>query len=298
SAHPEDYDERWLNVVELQNALVETENRPPEDSFSELTAALSPPTDIFTSTSEMSAGFKTLNQFLEQALLTVEPTVHSVQAGQSDAITLMTIHSSKGLEFPVVFISGLEEGVLPHNNSLDSEPAIEEERRLLYVAMTRARESLTMTNIRRNRFRPDLPAEASRFLAELPLEGVQMERRNSRSAESWGSMDSEPSRFQFGRASSPNIERSKTDDGLLQVRKNVFSFLKSADDLTGQNNGNGNSTEEQKSADWFEGQRVKHKLFGSGIVQRVEKSLDGFRLEVRFPVVGIKKLLHTYLQPE
>lgn len=298
SAHPEDYDERWLNVIELQNALIETENRPSEDSFSELTAALAPPTDVFTSTSEMSAGFKLLNQFLEQALLTVEPTVHSVQAGQSDAITLMTIHSSKGLEFPIVFISGLEEGVLPHNNSLDSEPAIEEERRLLYVAMTRARESLTMTNIRRNRFRPDLPAEASRFLAELPLDGVQMERRNSRSSEAWGSLESESPRFSFGRTSSTVTDRAKSDDGLLQVRKNVFSFLKSADDLTVQNKSNESSTSDNESAAWFEGQRVKHKLFGSGIVQRVEKSLDGFRLEVRFPVVGIKKLLHTYLQPE
>ncbi|MEN9826346.1 MAG: helicase PcrA, partial [Pseudomonadota bacterium] len=182
SAYPEDFDERWLNVIELQNALVELENKPASIDPDELEKAFAKPEDIFLQSSDASPGAKLLNNFLEQAMLTVEPTVKGVQSGESDAITLMTIHSSKGLEFPVVFICGLEEGVLPHNNSLESEPAIEEERRLLYVAMTRARESLTLTNIRRNRFRPDIPAEASRFLVELPSNGVNMERRQSRSA--------------------------------------------------------------------------------------------------------------------
>ncbi|MEN9808946.1 MAG: helicase PcrA [Pseudomonadota bacterium] len=287
SAHPEDFDERWLNVIELQNALVEIENRPANEQTDELAVALGKPEDIFTESAAASPGVRLLSQFLEQALLTVEPTVKSVQSGQSDAITLMTIHSSKGLEFPVVFICGLEEGVLPHNNSLESEPAIEEERRLLYVAMTRARESLTLTNIRRNRFRPDLPAEISRFLAELPSEGVQMERRAPRAH--WDHGDFSQSTFQSSRTTQQQASFSEADKSTLRnIRKDVFSFLKSADDLAG----------ESEQQEWFAGQRVKHKLFGSGIVERVEKSLDGFRLEVRFPVVGLKKLMHTYLQPE
>lgn len=286
SAHPEDFDERWLNVIELQNALIELENKPVDSDAQELERALGKPEDIFLQSAAVSPGVKLLSQFLEQALLTVEPTVKSVQSGESDAITLMTIHSSKGLEFPVVFISGLEEGVLPHNNSLESEPAIEEERRLLYVAMTRARESLTLTNIRRNRFRPDLPAESSRFLAELPTDGVNMERRRSRSSWSSEEFSDHPAANHFSeRHASHNADSSGT---IQKIRKDVFSFLKSADSLAG----------EQNEQEWFEGQRVKHKLFGSGIVQRVEKSLDGFRLEIRFPVVGVKKLLHTYVQPE
>lgn len=293
NAHPEDFDERWLNVVELQNALVEAENQPAESILDDLENALAQPTDLFTMGGEPSAGLRVLSRFLEQALLTVEPTVHSVQSGQSDAITLMTIHSSKGLEFPNVYICGLEEGVLPHNNSLESEPAIEEERRLLYVAMTRARESLTLTNIRRNRFRPDLPAEASRFLAELPIDGVQLEKRKFSSENSWSSSSFENDR---------NQDRSWTSkppgDSLQSIRKDVFSFLKSADELSGKASGHAESGSETTSPEWFEGQRVKHKLFGTGIVQRIEKSLDGYRLEVRFPVVGMKKLLHTYLQPE
>ena len=174
SAYPEDFDERWLNVVELQNALIEAEINPPADELADLSPQPTVKFDIFSQDTTEHPGAKILSRFLEQALLTVEPTVQSVQSGQSEAITLMTIHSSKGLEFPVVYICGLEEGILPHNNSLESEPAIEEERRLLYVAMTRARESLTLTHIKRNRFRPDLPAETSRFLTELPVDGVQM----------------------------------------------------------------------------------------------------------------------------
>ena len=289
SAHPEDFDERWLNVIELQNALVELENQPADNNLDELEAALAQPEDIFLQSAAASQGVRRLSKFLEQALLTVEPTVKSVQSGESDAITLMTIHSSKGLEFPVVFISGLEEGVLPHNNSLESEPAIEEERRLLYVAMTRARESLTLTSIRRNRFRPDLPAETSRFLAELPSEGVQLERRSQRTLQLPYDADFDSADGRQFQTSPRNSGHAAADSNSIQkIRKDVFSFLKPADALP----------TESPEQEWFEGQRVRHKLFGTGIVQRIEKSLDGFRLEVRFPVVGVKKLLHTYLQPE
>jgi DNA helicase-2/ATP-dependent DNA helicase PcrA len=290
SAYPEDFDERWLNVIELQNALVELENKPASIDPDELEKAFAKPEDIFLQSSDASPGAKLLNNFLEQAMLTVEPTVKGVQSGESDAITLMTIHSSKGLEFPVVFICGLEEGVLPHNNSLESEPAIEEERRLLYVAMTRARESLTLTNIRRNRFRPDIPAEASRFLVELPSNGVNMERRQSRSAFETSFDTDEHDSTQTSRFF--NKRQNESDSSIRDIRKDVFSFLKSADAL------DPDKAQDSGQQEWFEGQRVKHKLFGTGIVQRIEKSLDGFRIEVRFPVVGVKKLMHTYLQPE
>lgn len=294
NTYPEDFDERWLNVVELQNALIEAEMNPIEDDLADLKPDESNPLDIFTQSSPEHPGARILSRFLEQALLTVEPTVQSVQSGQSEAITLMTIHSSKGLEFPVVYICGLEEGILPHNNSLESEPAIEEERRLLYVAMTRARESLTLTNIKRNRFRPDLPAETSRFLTELPIDGVQMERRKP-IAENW---DSD---FYSGRTNRPHAHgaREASPDAVTSaIRKDVFSFMKKADALESGQADTQKPASNQDQTVWHEGQRVKHKLFGVGIILGIEKSLDGFRLEVRFPVVGTKKLLHTYLQPE
>lgn len=294
NAYPDDFDERWLNVVELQNALIEAETNPLADDFDDLKPSPMQSIDIFTENNDGNPGTKILSRFLEQALLTVEPTVQSVQSGQSDAITLMTIHSSKGLEFPVVYISGLEEGILPHNNSLESEPAIEEERRLLYVAMTRARECLTLTHIRRNRFRPDMPAESSRFLCELPVDGVQMENRRTQ-ANRWRGDDFNDDPVNMPRRHSG----SPAPDRITQaIRKDVFAFMKKADSLeTSGPEGSKNPNMSDTPA-WHEGQRVTHKLFGTGIILGIEKSLDGFRLEVRFPVVGVKKLLHTFLQPE
>jgi len=294
NTYPEDFDERWLNVVELQNAIIEAEINPPNDELADLNPELQANLDLYTQSATEHPGAKILSRFLEQALLTVEPTVQSVQSGQSEAITLMTIHSSKGLEFPVVYICGLEEGILPHNNSLESEPAIEEERRLLYVAMTRARESLTLTHIKRNRFRPDLPAETSRFLTELPLEGVVMERRKPAS-DRW--------REDFFSDSHNDVPSGKpksadADPVTRAIRKDVFSFMKKADALESGSHISERASANSEPCVWQEGQRVKHKLFGVGIILGVEKSLDGFRLEVKFPLVGTKKLLHTYLQPE
>ena len=86
----------------------------------------------------------------------------------------MTAHASKGLEFPVVFIIGMEEGLFPHSNSLDSKDELEEERRLCYVAMTRAKEKIYMTNARSRLYfgntQQNLP---SRFLSEIPEELVE-----------------------------------------------------------------------------------------------------------------------------
>ena len=91
---------------------------------------------------------------------------------------------------------------------------------------------------------------------------------------------------------------SSTDSVTRAIRKDVFSFMKKADALESKDQTNDRSPPNSAQCVWQEGQRVKHKLFGVGIILGVEKSLDGFRLEVKFPVVGTKKLLHTYLQPE
>jgi ATP-dependent DNA helicase Rep len=90
----------------------------------------------------------------------------------SDAVALMTLHASKGLEFPFVFLTGVEEGLLPHRNSVESE-TIEEERRLLYVGITRAQRRLWMSYaMKRQRFREMVDCEPSRFLAELPADAI------------------------------------------------------------------------------------------------------------------------------
>ena len=96
------------------------------------------------------------------------------QEQEQDAIQLMTLHSAKGLEFPVVYIAGCEEELLPHRNSMDSDDGEREERRLLYVGMTRAKETLLLSYAKARRRGAELQTtEPSRFLDELPADGVQ-----------------------------------------------------------------------------------------------------------------------------
>jgi DNA helicase-2/ATP-dependent DNA helicase PcrA len=91
-----------------------------------------------------------------------------------DAPTLLTLHSAKGLEFPIVFITGLEEGVLPHNRSLEDAEQMAEERRLAYVGLTRAKDRLYLTYaFRRARYGDSEPSVPSRFLEDVPLELVR-----------------------------------------------------------------------------------------------------------------------------
>lgn len=260
--YPEDFDERWLNVVELQNALSEflehhvgAENHPIAD-------------------------------FLEMAALITEPTSKNVEEGSTDAVTLMTIHASKGLEFKSVYVSGLEEGVLPHANCLDSQGEIEEERRLLYVAMTRAKENLTLTRVKRHRFRRDLPTEESRFLAEIPDEYVNRMGRP------------EQRKFAFGITSMPASQSGP----LVQSADDFFAKRNQESNNLGANAHRGfgvipggESLPNEQNCPFRIGSRIRHKIFGEGIVKGIEPSVGVFRLEIRFAHVGTKKLIHTYV---
>ncbi len=136
--------ERLANVEELVNAAEEYDKMHPDGS---------------------------LGDFMERVAL-----VQDVDAwdGHTEAISLMTLHSAKGLEFPVVFICGLEEGLLPHSESLHSETELEEERRLCYVGITRAKEELTLLHAaHRSRYGMEVPALPSRFLKELPEDALR-----------------------------------------------------------------------------------------------------------------------------
>ena len=140
-------DERWTNVLELRNHAAEyDEIAPPEG----------------------------LARFLEEvALVSDQDTLED----RPDRVTLITLHAAKGLEFPVVFIVGMEEGMLPHQRALEDERELEEERRLAYVGMTRAKDQLYLVHAHhRSTFGVGAPAEPSRFLAELPEDLLKAER--------------------------------------------------------------------------------------------------------------------------
>ena len=133
--------ERWENIIELRNTALEFNAETPPDGLTTL---------------------------LERLALVAD--VDSYEDAE-DSITLITLHQAKGLEFPVVFIVGMEEGLLPHSRSLDNEDQLEEERRLCYVGMTRAEKRLYLTRaFRRSIFGATRPGEASRFLRDIPVE--------------------------------------------------------------------------------------------------------------------------------
>ena len=133
--------ERWENIIELRNTALEFNAETPPDGLTTL---------------------------LERLALVAD--VDSYEDAE-DSITLITLHQAKGLEFPVVFIVGMEEGLLPHSRSLDNEDQLEEERRLCYVGMTRAEKRLYLTRaFRRSIFGATRPGEASRLLRDIPVE--------------------------------------------------------------------------------------------------------------------------------
>ncbi|MES2614714.1 MAG: UvrD-helicase domain-containing protein [Bdellovibrionota bacterium] len=246
NTYPEDFDERWLNIIELKNAVAEFEAKEL-NADEENTQTLTP--------------LETISKFIEQAMLTVEPTVVNAKQGNANAVTMMTIHSAKGLEFPNVFIAGLEEGVLPHQNSLNDFDSVEEERRLMYVAVTRAQNNLTLTYCRRNRYKDFLPAQESRFIAEVPMdcrEFVDHFNRNQIKLTQKTVFEDTPRKFR-----DIDISENFSDDNYQ----------------------------------WHKGQRVAHKTFGEGIINGVEKSSQGFKLKVKFDTNGEKTLIHSFVTP-
>ncbi len=134
-----DGEERWENLLELRAVTTRYGDLEPEDA---------------------------LDRFLEETALVADQDAYE---GERDEVTLITLHAAKGLEFPVVFIAGLEEGVFPHARSLDDERQLAEERRLAYVGMTRAKDRLFLSHAwRRSTWGPGMPAAPSRFLLEIP----------------------------------------------------------------------------------------------------------------------------------
>ena len=146
----EEGEERWANLLELRSVTTRYEDLTPDDA---------------------------LDRFLEETALVADQD--SYEAG-ADAVTLITLHAAKGLEFPVVFIAGLEEGVFPHSRSLDDEKQLEEERRLAYVGITRAKRRLFLSHAaRRATWGGGGLSVPSRFLFEIPaalMTGPRLER--------------------------------------------------------------------------------------------------------------------------
>jgi DNA helicase-2/ATP-dependent DNA helicase PcrA len=213
----------------------------------------------------------TLNGFVDRLSLLSDA---DEEAGTRDArVWMMTLHSAKGLEFPVVILAGLEEGLFPHSRSRDDEEELEEERRLCYVGMTRARSRLVLTGAARRRIYGEYQSsEPSRFIEEVPAELVERIVPSFSSAGSQGSF--------------PHYEFRTNPYGRGRRVKEAEATYAYED-------------EDQSTGMALRiGMRVRHAQFGIGTVLSVEVLDDDTKLVVRFTAVGQKTLRAKYAKLE
>lgn len=271
-----------------------------------------------------------LRDFIDHAALTADTDKYDRNA----SVTLMTVHSAKGLEFPVVFLVGLEDGVFPHSRSLNDEKEMEEERRLAYVAITRAEKILYVTHsMRRRVYGEEIAAEPSQFLNEMPLELIDDLSYGS----SW---------LSFARGSTATSNRAaakalRGDAPIVEKPKNLYTgktynsteavaeffkkrgaekIIPSAPQGSGQPSFDTEVKPERspstidrlrsqatpkdpKSAirdtqSFVAGSHVRHAKYGTGLVLRREGTGDNVKLTVSFPGYGQKKLIEKYANLE
>ncbi|RMH13322.1 MAG: DNA helicase II [Gammaproteobacteria bacterium] len=174
----------------------------------------------------------------------------------SDSVQMMTLHTAKGLEFPLVFLSGMEDGLFPHQRCIDEPRQLQEERRLCYVGITRAKQQLYLTHAERRRlYQRDTFSPPSRFLNEIPEELIEEVRK--------------PSKFTFNPPPRPG-------NSLPNVQKGT-RFNDPDSDQT-----------------WQIGQRVTHKKFGLGVILGYEGSGERTRIQINFEKAGSKWLVLSY----
>jgi DNA helicase II / ATP-dependent DNA helicase PcrA len=246
----EEAEGRIENLMELVSAAREYENRDPEAS---------------------------IGGFVDQ--LSLLSDVDEAQ-GSADARTwLMTMHSAKGLEFPVVFIAGLEEGLFPHSRSRDDEAELEEERRLCYVGMTRARTRLVLTSAARRRvFGEYQSTERSRFLDEIPQELIEQAPGSATNGQGSLHPHYEFRTNPYGRGGRTGGRARGREDASPEA----FRYEEEDQSL---------------SPALRPGARVRHAQFGLGTVISVEHLDDDARLVVRFSI-GQKTLRAKFAKLE
>ena len=206
----------------------------------------------------------TLGEFLENISLVSDIDGYDEN---EDSAVLMTIHSAKGLEFPIVFLSGLEEGLFPGMRSMESDDDIEEERRLCYVAITRAKEQLYITKtISRTIHGKTMPTTASRFFKEIPVEYLE-----------------DKTTLQ------PKVAKVMQDLGVRNAaapKKEVY-----------MTKGFGSSVKSSGSTDYSKfkaGDTIEHRTFGRGEILKATPCGNDCILEIQFESIGFKRLMAAF----
>jgi len=259
-------------------AMLKDRNSPEDvariENLQELTRAVAESTD---------AG-ESFTDFLDAAALVSDADSFEGKPG----VTLITLHSTKGLEFDHVFLTGMEENICPHSRSVNEEKGVEEERRLVYVGMTRARKTLTLTRaVYRRVFGNEQQlraSEPSRFLSEIPSELVDTVR---------GSM----AEIGQTRRYEPDPEYSySADEFLRRVRRGPVPAARQPQRSSSTPGFGRAAIRRGADANPLLGQKVRHPQYGVGTIIGVEGDDDDRRLSVTFPGRGTKKFVERYAQ--
>jgi DNA helicase-2/ATP-dependent DNA helicase PcrA len=263
---------------------------------------------------------ETLAEFLDHAAL-VSDTDHYKPDSR---VTLMTLHSAKGLEFPLVLLCGMEEGLFPHSRTLTDPTGLEEERRLCYVGMTRAMDTLILSRARyRRRYGNDMPDAAlpSRFLEEVPQHLLEDLSGGRERITSWGS--GYGGGYNRGGRYGEEGERHYSYEDEDQSVRPTAGAARSEKSYAGAGRGNKDAGSIDNIASFFagrggavakrpklpvpeptgvvgfkSGQRVRHPKYGDGVVFRREGDGDDAKLTVQFTKFGVKKLVEKFAQLE
>jgi len=241
-----------------------------------------------------------LSTFLEG--ITLSSDIDDLEEGE-EYVTLMTLHSAKGLEFPVVFLVGMEEGIFPGYKSISEPKELEEERRLCYVGITRAKENLFLTcSKQRTIFGSTSYNPVSRFLNEIPqelLEGYDEAFGETKNKEQMFK-DSQYT-WSYGSKNNGNIKTYKIEEQKANVAassnntNNGFMFRTAESFL---NNLSKKSTSNIDLSKYKSGVKVFHKKFGEGIINQVEPEGEDLKVDIDFNKVGHKRLMAKFANLE
>lgn len=231
-------------------------------------------------------GIEGLRDFIDHSALVSDQDDYKRDA----PVTLMTIHAAKGLEFPLVFIAGLEDGLFPHSRSVSDPKDLEEERRLAYVAMTRAERYLYVSHAMKRRvYGEEIASEPSQFLNEMPVELLD----DLSLGKSWLYFRREADAIEIEPPDGPRVEKKKYAGKTYNSVDSIADFFKQRNRQMGQ-------TREPKpmtvssSTEFTPGSYVKHSKYGRGLVLRREGVGESAKLTVSFPGYGQKKLVEKY----
>jgi DNA helicase-2/ATP-dependent DNA helicase PcrA len=273
-------DTEYKEMLQKQETATEAENRMANLD------------ELIRAAAESEERGETIAEFLDRASLSSELDHLDPNA----RVALMTLHSAKGLEFDVVFLAGMEEGLFPHSQSMDSNKDIEEERRLCYVGITRAKRKLfiTWTPFRKNYgLEAGFPAKMSRFVTEMPkelLEGLDEPDFIDQRPRHRIHFREQAAQYEGGfsyKEKQPKIREESLPQPKTIAELKAYLQQQERTSVEGKANSGG--------APVFKpGMRVRHEQFGDGIVLSRERTGNDIKLVVTFSRVGKKSLIEKY----